>query len=79
MSSSPRDIIHGEIQTYESMSITHSFIPMTMDAPLVETASLTENNNPLAKNLGVEPAINENEGAPFKNEQVCLEENDNEP
>jgi hypothetical protein len=79
MSSSLRDIDLEEIQTYESMSMTHNFIPMTTDAPHVETAPLTENNNPLVENLGVEPTINENEGAPLKNEQVGLEENDNEP
>jgi hypothetical protein len=40
--------------------MTHDFIPMTTDAPHVETAHLIENNNLLAKNLGAEPVINEN-------------------
>jgi hypothetical protein len=59
--------------------MTHDFILMTTDAPHVETAPLAENNNPLAKNLGVKPAINENGGAPLENEQVGLEENEAPP
>jgi hypothetical protein len=59
--------------------MTHDFILMTTDAPHVETAPLAENNNILAKNLGVKPAINENGGAPLENEQVGLEENEAPP
>jgi hypothetical protein len=40
---------------------------------------LTENNNPLAENLGAKPAIIENEGAPLENEPVDLEENEAPP
>jgi hypothetical protein len=50
MSSSPRDIDHEKIQTYDSAPMTHDFIPTTTDAPHAETAPLAENNNPLAKN-----------------------------
>jgi hypothetical protein len=60
MSSSPRDIDLEKIQTYDSMVITHDFIPMTTDAPHEEIAHLAENNNPFAKNLVVKPAIYEN-------------------
>jgi hypothetical protein len=67
MSSSPRDINLEEIQTYDSTSMTHDFIPTTRDAPHV------------AKNLGEEPIINENEEAPLENEQVGLEENEAPP
>jgi hypothetical protein len=59
--------------------MTHDFIPTTTDAPHVEATPLAENNNPLAKNLGLEPVINENEEAPLENEQVCLEENEAPP
>jgi hypothetical protein len=59
--------------------MTHDFIPTTTDAPHVETTPLAENNNPLAKNLGLKPVINENEEAPLENEQVCLEENEAPP
>jgi hypothetical protein len=41
--------------------MTHDFIPMTTNAPHVETTPLAQNNNPLAKNLGAKPTINENE------------------
>jgi hypothetical protein len=79
MSSSPRDIDLEEIQTYDSAPMTHDFIPTTTDAPLVENVPLAENNDPLAKNLGVEPVINENGGAPLENEQVGLDENEAPP
>jgi hypothetical protein len=79
MSSSPQDIDLEEIRTYDSAPMTHDFIPTTTNAPYVETAPLAENNNHLAKNLGVEPAINENGGAPLENEQVGLEENEAPP
>jgi hypothetical protein len=79
MSSSPRDIDLEEIQTYDSTPITHDFIPMTTDAPHVDIVPLTENNDPLAENLGAEPTINENEGAPLENEQVGIEENEAPP
>jgi hypothetical protein len=79
MSSSPRDIDLEEIWTYDSAPMTHDFIPTTADAPQVETAPLTENNNSLAKNLGAEPIINKNEEAPLENEQVGLEENEAPP
>jgi hypothetical protein len=72
MSSSPRDIDLEEIWTYDSAPMTHDFIHTTTDAPHVETATLAENNNSLGKKLGVEPAINENEGAHLENEQVGL-------
>jgi hypothetical protein len=42
----------------------------------VEAAPLAENDDHLPKNLGAEPAINENGGAPLENEQVGLEENE---
>jgi hypothetical protein len=48
--------------------MTHDFIPTTMDAYHMKTVPLAENNSPLVKNLGVEPAINENEEAPLENE-----------
>jgi hypothetical protein len=67
MSSSPRDINLEEIQTYDSALMTHDFIPTTRDAPYV------------AKNLGAEPIINENEEAPLENVQVGLEENEAPP
>jgi hypothetical protein len=79
MSSSPWDIDLEEIQTYDSTPITHDFIPTTTYAPHVETVPLVENNDPLAKNLGVEPVINENGGAPLENEQVGIEENEAPP
>jgi hypothetical protein len=65
MSSSPWDIDLEEFWTYDSEPITH-----------VGTRPFTENDDPLAKNWGVEPAINENEGAPLENEPVGLEENE---
>jgi hypothetical protein len=40
---------------------------------------LAETDDPLAKNLGTEPIINENGGAPLENEQVGLEENEDHP
>jgi hypothetical protein len=40
---------------------------------------LAENTNSLARNLGVEPTINENGGAPLINEQEGLEENEMPP
>jgi hypothetical protein len=79
MSSSPRDIDLEEIRTYDSAPMTHDFIPTTTDAPHVENVPLAKNNDPLAENLGVEPAINENGGAHSKNEQVGLEENEAPP
>jgi hypothetical protein len=79
MSSSPRDIDLEKIRTYDSAPMTHDFIPTTTDAPNVETIPLAENNGSLAKNLGVEPANNENGGAPSENEQVDLEENEAPP
>jgi hypothetical protein len=79
MSSSLRDIDLEEIQTSDSTPMTHDCIPITTYASHVETAPLTENNNPLAKNFGVKPAINENEEAPFENEQVGLEKNEAPP
>jgi hypothetical protein len=57
MSSSPRDIDLEEIRIYDYALMTHDFIPTITDAPHVETTPLTENNDPLAKNLSVEPAI----------------------
>jgi hypothetical protein len=60
MSSSLWDIDLKEIWTYDTTPITHDFIPMTTDAPHVDTVPLAENNDHLAKNLGAEPAINEN-------------------
>jgi hypothetical protein len=66
MSSSPRDIDLEKIRTYDSTPITHDFIPMTTDTPHV--VPLAENDDPLAKNLGAEPTINENGGAPLENE-----------
>jgi hypothetical protein len=60
--------------------MTHvDFIPMTTDAPDVENTPLAKNGNSSAKNLGAEPAINENEGAPLVNEQEDLEENEVPP
>jgi hypothetical protein len=59
--------------------MTHDFIPMTTDAPHVETAHLAENNNPLTENLGAEYAINQNEGVPLENEQMGLEKNETPP
>jgi hypothetical protein len=53
MSSSLRDIDFEEIRIYDSSPMTHDFVPMTTDAPHVETAHLIENNNPLVKKLGV--------------------------
>jgi hypothetical protein len=79
MSSSLRDIDLEEIQTYDSTPITHDFIPTTTDAPHVDIVPLAENNDPLAENLGAEPTINENEGAPLENEQVGIEENEAPP
>jgi hypothetical protein len=72
MSFSPQDINLEEIRTYDSTPITHDFIPMTTDAPHVETIHLAEN-------LGTVHAINENQGAPLENEQVGLEENEAPP
>jgi hypothetical protein len=79
MNSSRRDIYLEEIWTYDSTPITHDFIPTTVDAPHVETIPLAKNNDPLAKNLGAEPAINENGGTPLENEQVGIEENEAPP
>jgi hypothetical protein len=79
MSSSRRDIYLEEIWTYDSTLITHDFIPTTVDAPHVETIPLAKNNDPLAENLGAEPAINENGGTPLENEQVGIEENEAPP
>jgi hypothetical protein len=45
----------------------------------VDTVPLAQNNDHLAKNLGAEPVINENEGAPLENEQVGIEENEAPP
>jgi hypothetical protein len=73
MSSSLQDIDLEEIRTSDSTPMTHDCIPITTYAPHVETAPLAENNNPLAKILGVEPTINENEEAPLETEQVGLE------
>jgi hypothetical protein len=58
MSSSRQDNDLEEIQTYDYAPTTHDFIPMTMDAPHVETVPLAENNDPLAKNLGAKSANN---------------------
>jgi hypothetical protein len=60
MSSSLRDIGLEKIRTYDSAPMAHDFIPMTTDAPHVETAPLAKNNNSLAENFGTEPTINEN-------------------
>jgi hypothetical protein len=79
MSSSPRDVDFEEIRIYDSTLITHDFIPITTDAPHVDTVYLAENNDPLVENLGVEPAINENGEAPLENEQVGIEENEAPP
>jgi hypothetical protein len=45
----------------------------------VDTVPLAENNDPLTKNLGAEPLINENGGVPLENEQVDIEENEAPP
>jgi hypothetical protein len=79
MSSSSRDIDLEEIRTYDSTPITHDFIPTTTDAPYVDTVPLAKNNDHLVKNLGAEPTINENGGAPLENEQVGIEENESPP
>jgi hypothetical protein len=79
MTSSPHNIDLEEIWTYDSTPITHNFIPTTTDAPHVEIAPLVENNDHLAGNLGAEPAINENGGAPLETEQVGIEKNDAPP
>jgi hypothetical protein len=79
MSSSLRDIDLEEIRIYDSSPTTHDFIPMITDASHMETAPSAENNNPSTENLGAEPAINENEGAPLKNEQVGLKKNEVPP
>jgi hypothetical protein len=76
MSSSSWDIDLEEIRTYDSATMTHDFIPTTTNAPHVEVAPLAENDDHLPENLGAEPAINENGGAPLENEQVGLEENE---
>jgi hypothetical protein len=52
---------------------------MTTDAPHVKNAPLTKNANSSTGNLGVEPTLNENEGAPLVNEQEGLEENEVPP
>jgi hypothetical protein len=79
MSSSLRNIDLEEIQTYNFAPMSHDFIPTTKNAPHVDIAHLAENNNPLAKILGVEPTINENEEAPLEIEQVGLEKNEAPP
>jgi hypothetical protein len=79
MSSSLRDIDLEEIQTYDSISITHDFTPTTTNAPHVDTVLLAKNNDLLAENLGAKPTINENEGAHLENEQVGIEENEAPP
>jgi hypothetical protein len=79
MISSPRDTDLEEIRACNYASMTHDFIPMTTDALHVEIVPLAENNDPLAKNLGAEPVINENQGAPLENEEVDLEENEAPP
>jgi hypothetical protein len=76
MNSSSRDIDLEKIRIYDSTPITHDFTPTTTDAPHMDTVPLAENNDLLAENLGAEPAINENEGAPLENEQVGIEENE---
>jgi hypothetical protein len=52
MSSSPRDIDLEEIWTYDSAPMTHDFISTTTDAPHVEIAPLSENNNPFSQKFG---------------------------
>jgi hypothetical protein len=61
VSSSPREVDLKEIQTYVPPMTHVDFISTTADAPHVENASLAENDNSPAGNLGAEPAINENE------------------
>jgi hypothetical protein len=79
ISSSLREINLEEIRTYVPQMTHVDFIPMTVDAPHVEYAPLTENDNSLVGNLGTEPTINENEGAPLVNEPDGLEENEVPP
>jgi hypothetical protein len=79
MSSSSRDIDLEEIRTYDSTPITHDFTLTTTNAPHVDNVPLAENNDLLTENLGVKPAINENERAPLENEQVGIEENEAPP
>jgi hypothetical protein len=68
VSSTPREIDLEKIWNYDSALMTHDFIPIAMDAPHVENTPLAKNNNPLTKNLGAEPIINKNVGAPLINE-----------
>jgi hypothetical protein len=62
VSSIPREIDLEEIQNYVPSQMTHDFIPMTVVAPYVESASLTENT-------GARPPIIENEDVPIVVEQ----------
>jgi hypothetical protein len=60
--------------------MTHTdFISTTTNAPHIENVPLTENANSSYRNLGAEPTINENEGAPLVNMQESLEENEAPP
>jgi hypothetical protein len=77
--SSPREVDLEEIQTYVPPMTHVDFILMNMDAPHIENTPLAENDNSRARNLGVEPTINENEGAPLVNEKEGLEKNEAPP
>jgi hypothetical protein len=79
VSSSPREVDLEEIRTHVPSMAHVDFISTTADAPHVENASLDKNDNSSVGNLVVEPAINENEGAPLVNGQEGLEENEAPP
>jgi hypothetical protein len=79
VSSSTREVDLEEIWTYVPPMTHVDFVPMTMDAPHVENMPLAENDNSSAINLGAEPTINGNEGAPLVNEQEGLEGNEAPP
>jgi hypothetical protein len=68
VSSSLREIDLEKIQTYVPPMTRADFISTTTYTPHVENTPLVENANSSAGNLGAEPIINENEGAPLVNE-----------
>jgi hypothetical protein len=71
VSSTPREIDLEEIQDYVPPPMTHDYIPTTILAPHVE-------NTPSSENIGVTPAINENENVPILDEQQAENSGANE-
>jgi hypothetical protein len=78
VSSSPREIDLEEIRTYVPLMTHVDFVPTTTNAPHVDNAPLVENANSSAKNVVMEPAINEQEGLE-ENEMLPTNDHEEEP